>query len=484
MSLRGYLFYLIGGLIVLLTLVQLALVYWIENTVAKEVDVKARQYSKQIVELAVDNLNQSHATQYAFKQVAPNNTPVTVREQRVVKSPDGNVQIFTFEQKNIDGEPQVSATVRSQVKQNDNQTKVDKSELKKEFKAIVDKLHQERTPQIIKEDSQLKTFVLQSPNIKNHWFTQSFSTSQGQSLFQKIQLMLIGVGLIGIGFAFWLSAKFNKPLKQLTAGFEQVAKGSFDQPVPEQGIKEIRKTIFHFNQMVTRLNQLTEAEKHHKEIAHLAELGEVSRGLAHALRNPIHTIGLSLEQLSDNDLSEEAKQQLLSTVQNKISHLDKSIKALLTLTSNGVQRDDKIPILAVVQDIILEYKASVNKQLAFEVNIDSKLKITGAESEIRSILHTLINNACEACEHQGTVKIDAKETEQGIEFTVLDNGKGLDDSIAKQLFQPHVSTKPDGAGMGLYIANRLITLHYHGHITITNNNDTGCLAKASFGAIK
>lgn len=465
MSLRGYLFYLIGGLVVLLTVIQLALVYWIENTVAKEVDVKARQYSKQIVELAVENLNQSQVNQFTLKQLPNDNEQIKIQEQRVLKSPQGQVQIYKIEDHIV----------------TNNDTTQSKKTLKKEFAAIVEKLHSERSPVILKEDQDITTFVLQSPSTKTHWFSQSFTTKQGQSLFQKIQFMLIIVGLFGIGFAFWLSGQFNKPLKQLSNGFEQVANGTFDNPVKVQGVKEIRKTIFLFNQMVKRLNELTEAEKHHKEIAHLAELGEVSRGLAHALRNPLHTIGLSLEQLTDDKLTQDSKQKLLSTVQGKISHLDKSIKALLTLTTNGVSRSDDIPILAVVQDIILEYKASINNKVSFELDVDPALTICGAESEIRSILHTLIYNACEACDDCGHVDIIAKASSKELNIFVIDNGKGLDKNIEKNLFHPHVSSKPDGAGMGLYIAQRLVNLHYKGSIELTNNVPKGCIAKAKFG---
>lgn len=486
MSLRGYLFCLIGGLVVLLTAIQLTLVHWIEQNVAKEVDVKARQYSKQIVELAVENLNQSKDNKFIFRQVSPNDSPIKVKEQRVVKSPEGNVQVYTFEQQSVVKQTTTSAENASNSGQlidiNEQAAPVSKRVLKKEFKAIVDKLHAERQPINVHEQTEVKTFVVKSPATETRWFNQSFSTtSQSQSLFYKIQMMLVIVGIIGIAFAFWLSSQFNKPLKQLAHGFEDLAKGTFNKPVPEQGVKEIRKTIFHFNKMVKRLNELTDAEKHHKEIAHLAELGEVSRGLAHALRNPIHTIGLSLEQLTENNLNKDDKQQLLKTVQDKISHLDKSIKALLTLTSNGVNRNDSIPVLTVVQDIILEYKASVNKQLTFDIKIDQTLKIIGAESEVRSIFHTLINNACESCDDNGRVKISATIIEQVMIFEVIDDGKGLNERIEKQLFQPHVSSKPEGAGMGLYIAQRLVNLHYHGTITVKNNDTIGCIARATFG---
>jgi len=244
----------------------------------------------------------------------------------------------------------------------------------------------------------------------------------------------------------------------------------------------MRVTISHFNQMVSRLDELTAAEQQHSEIAHLAELGEVSRGLAHSLRNPIHTIGLSIEQLTENNLDNTKRSDLLKTVQNKITHIDKNIKSLLTLTTTGIKRDDNIPLVAVVQDIILEYKLCQEKVVTFNIDIDSTMYINGAESEIRSILHTLIINAAEACLTQGIVEISAhKEDKQALHLIVSDNGSGINKSISESLFQPHVSTKPEGAGMGLYIANRIISLHYQGGITLTNNvTHSGCTAIATF----
>ena len=247
--------------------------------------------------------------------------------------------------------------------------------------------------------------------------------------------------------------------------------------------------------MVKRLDHLTQTEQQHNEIKHLAELGEVSRGLAHSLRNPIHTIGLSIEQLNDTDLSPEYRTKLIKTIQNKIIHIDKNIKALLELTTSGLSRDDNIPILAVIQDIMLEYKSCHGQPQKFEVDILPELSIIGAESEIRSILHTLIINACESNsdsaspEKNNVVIIKAKKVGKQLTIIVIDQGAGLDKKIGKRLFYPHISTKAEGAGMGLYIAKRIISLHYNGDIHLENQctdnvETTGCLAKADFNIVQ
>ena len=110
------------------------------------------------------------------------------------------------------------------------------------------------------------------------------------------------------------------------------------------------------------------------------------------------------------------------------------------------------------------------------------MHIDGAESEIRSILHTLIINAAEACISSGIVNISAQISDgKLLHISIVDNGTGMDKSINESLFQPHVSTKPEGAGMGLYIAKRIISLHYQGDIILTNNApQIGCTAIAIF----
>ncbi|OKY24781.1 HAMP domain-containing sensor histidine kinase [Thalassotalea sp. PP2-459] len=489
MSLRGYLFLLIGGLITLLTLIQLVLVYWIEKNIAKEVDLKARQYSEQVIELAVEQINDQPTN---FIVETPKDSTHTWQVEQKVITTDAentNVKVYRFEDKKVidittepTSKPKSPNNSKKTHQENETQVHINKKILKKEFKTIIDNIHQQNIDRQSKSPDNLKTFIVKSPNVHQQtWVSTSRISDSSKALFEKIQLMLIVVAIIGLLFAFWLSSQFNKPLRLLTKGFKHLSQGDYKHHVPQVGIKEIRTTIAHFNELVQRLEQLSKAEQQNKELTHLAELGEVSRGLAHALRNPIHTIGLSIEQLEDDSLDVDHKHKLLATIQHKIQHLDKSIKALLTLTANGISRDENVPVLAVIQDIILEYKSTIQKTIDFTLNVQENLTIKGAESEIRSILHTLINNACEASKSGDNVTIDAQNGEQGIEITVKDCGVGLTSHIKQQLFQPHISTKPEGAGMGLYIANRLITLHYQGNLTLTNNQKIGCTACAVFG---
>lgn len=481
MSLRRYLFLLVGCLIVVMTTTQLIIINWIESNLAKEVNIQARQFTEQIIDLAVNQLEEHTNDTLKNKSPRPINRSANtdhnievielddIETNRIIKHvQDGEIHVFEH---NIESN-------------NSSTLSANNKKLANDFKLLVENLHNEKAKLLSSAVEQ--TFIVHSPSkVVRTKVTKTPPLTEISSLFNKIQLVLILVGVMGLVFAYWLSTQFNRPLKGLTQGFRNLAQGNYQTQVKEQGVYELRQTIRHFNEMTKKVRHLSKAEQKHQEVAHLAELGEVSRGLAHALRSPIHTIGLSIEQLIDDDVPKLQKHELLRTVQYKISNIDKSIKALLTLTTTGISRNESIPVLAVVQDIILEYKSTVTKEISFNIEVEKGLSIIGAESEIRSILHTLINNACEACNTGGTVLIKAKFYNDETVVQVYDQGSGIAPQIEKELFNPHVSSKAEGAGMGLYIARRLLTLHYNGTLSLNNQYDNnqqiiGAKAEAHF----
>lgn len=493
MSLRNYLFALIGTLILLLAGAQLLLVYWINENLNQEVQTQAKKLSKQVIELVVDEFSKE-------QQPIPNNSngisTAKNKQQiskKVIKLPSSkDISELIDSNHEIDELVEIFGEDKS----------INTDELKIHLNQLVEDVHNTQIITTFADDTEIEissssanvipdNFSKAGDNKNQRWlfFDSSIEQNNTQQLINTIQWMIIFSALIALSLGYWLSVKFNRPLKQLADGFDQVAHGDYQVSIEPKGVKEIRQTLIYFNHMVQKIDELTEQEKHSQYLKNLAELGDVSLGLAHALRNPVHTIGLSIEQLNNDELSKQQKDNLLATVKHKIAHIDQNIKALLTLTSSGLSRNETVPILAVVQDIILEYKSCNNGHIRFDVNIPHSYQLIGAETEIRSILHTLIINACQASEASQIISITAlvvnqEQSAEQLNVTITDQGKGLAPEVESHLFQPHVSSKPEGAGMGLYIAKRLINLHYQGDITLINNQVknkvTGCIAQASF----
>lgn len=197
--------------------------------------------------------------------------------------------------------------------------------------------------------------------------------------------------------------------------------------------------------------------------------------MVHALRNPIHTLTLLLEQVADSD-DVQLRQQLAVSAEQKMQQINRSLTALLTLSCADINRQQQVSILAVVQDLMLEFSTA---KVQFQLAGDTDFAIPGAESELRTILHAVLSNAVEASPTDGVIRLTLNSTQR--QLSIEDQGTGLTEDIAKALFSPHCSSKAEGAGMGLYIAQRLLQRYYAGYIVLRNRVSGGCHANICFG---
>lgn len=247
----------------------------------------------------------------------------------------------------------------------------------------------------------------------------------------------------------------------------------------EKGVSEIKQILAGFNGMSRQLLRWSEKEQLMNQQQHLADLGQITRGIAHSLRNPLHTLGLLSDALS-HETSLEERQKMSLKVQQKIGLMDKSIQSLLTLSSDAMDRSKPVPLHEIVQDILIELSIAGLKP---EIILDIARKdtcVAGAEAELRSIIHAVMINAVEAQKERPKIKIDIKETDSNIHLEVTDWGEGIAADIADKLFEPHVTTKAEGSGMGIYIAKRLLTTHYAGDLSYRDNPEGGTIASISF----
>ena len=119
---------------------------------------------------------------------------------------------------------------------------------------------------------------------------------------------------------------------------------------------------------------------------------------------------------------------------------------------------------------------SMGSSHAIHVSAEQALSVKGSSVELTAVLTTLLSNAIEASDAGQDIEVNVAKLEHRIVIRVVDRGQGLSPDIEQRLFQPHVTTKAEGAGMGLYIAKRIVTLHYEGDLSVVNNCTKGCTA--------
>jgi signal transduction histidine kinase len=316
-------------------------------------------------------------------------------------------------------------------------------------------------------------------------FEQRLESFQGRLLAGTLVLLTLGLALAAL-----VAHRVSEPLRSLAAAAQKVGEGELGARVPERAGGEIGATLRAFNLMSGRLARLEQSSRRLREAQHLSELGEVSRGFAHSLRNPLNALGLSVETLAEGELEEDRRQGLAATARQQIRRVDAALRSFLALASSG-GAPEEVDVGALLQDVALEAiqdcrgrRSGDEPAPRLEVRPAPGLPpLTAVAPELRAVLQALVVNAVEASPAGGRVRITAQGLDEGrLQVLVEDDGPGLPPEVRRRLFTPHVTTKAHGSGMGLFLAHRIATSRYGGSLHLEDAEPTGTRAILELGS--
>lgn len=299
------------------------------------------------------------------------------------------------------------------------------------------------------------------------------------------QLMLGALLLLVLGLlsAFVLARRIARPLRELASAAGQIGSGAFGQTVAVSGVAELRTTIETFNRMSAQLADLDAERARLRALANLSELGEVGRGLAHSLRNPLNTLGLAVDSLAQTD-DPTVVADLRNRAREQIRRIDEALKGFLALGAGLAGVSESVDVRELVEDLLLEASQRADGRVRFALKLPAQpLPLKVQAQELRAALQALLVNALEASPDGAEVDIDLHDGAPGqAELSISDRGPGLPPRVRERLFTPHLSTKPEGAGMGLFLAQRILRERYDGQLELRDRDGGGTQAVARFGA--
>ena len=202
--------------------------------------------------------------------------------------------------------------------------------------------------------------------------------------------------------------------------------------------------------------------------------GEVARRLAHEIKNPLTPIRLAAERLAwklDGKLATEQDQALLTRT---ISTITLQVDALTQMV-NDFREYAKLPEAKLapidLNDFIRSTVALYHEGgIAIDLALESPLPpILGDIAQLRQVLHNLISNSIEASDDLQAVRIrietqvvggiNAPNTATAVKLSLTDNGPGFDKAVLASAFEPYVTTKPTGSGLGLPMVKKILDEH-------------------------
>jgi signal transduction histidine kinase len=206
-----------------------------------------------------------------------------------------------------------------------------------------------------------------------------------------------------------------------------------------------------------------EAQKARSE--RLSTFGQVVASIGHELRNPLGVAESSVFLLEKRVGTDPGARKHLHRISEQISVANGIVSALLDLVRDRPMDPQPLALADVVAgavDLVPRPEG-----VTVEVRPLEGLRVMGDAAQLRQVFVNLVQNAVEACGDGGRVTVAASKVDDKVEVSVEDTGHGLDASVKARLFEPLITTKPKGVGLGLALVKRIAERHRGtiGHVT-------------------
>ena len=308
--------------------------------------------------------------------------------------------------------------------------------------------------------------------------------------FNKAAEQILGVSLVSLWGSNWHQWHGKSPQQTLLADVFAAINETADSDKPVQveyaapddaRILLGKATILpedNDNGVVMVIDDITVLMRAQKEAA----WGEVAKRLAHEIRNPLTPIQLSAERLAWklHDKLDEQDAQILSrstdTIVKQVAALKEMVEAFRNYARAPSLNLEKQNLNGLVSEVLVLYEAGVCKFNA-RLSADT-LPIVADTTAMRQVLHNLFKNAAEAAESDETPQVNVETGREGgqVFLTICNNGKSFSKEMLHNAFEPYVTDKPTGTGLGLPVVKKIIEEH-GGRISLSNQNGGGACVK-------
>jgi len=227
-------------------------------------------------------------------------------------------------------------------------------------------------------------------------------------------------------------------------------------------------------------------ERLHTRAERLEAVAELSASLAHEIKNPLASIRSAAELLAKVPGSDDDTRTLTQLVQRESDRLSRLLSEFLDFARTGVtsvRRVDLVEVAHHAAALVANHPDKPERVAIKELFPSTPLVVVGDDDLLHRAIFNLLLNAVQASPPGGEVRLEAAElayhqlppqaerfTRGAMMLQVSDQGRGIPDAIKERLFEPFVTTKAGGSGLGLSIVHRAVEAH-HGFILVDGNGN-------------
>jgi signal transduction histidine kinase len=286
-----------------------------------------------------------------------------------------------------------------------------------------------------------------------------------------------GIGLMGAGaglvFGYGVARALSRTIRRLQIRLLDAA-GKLSPDLPEivlTGDGDLGQLEGQMQELMVRIEQLVKKlQQREREVLRaeqMAAVGQLAAGVAHEIRNPLTSIKM-LVQAGREEASGLVPEDL-EVIEREALRMERSLQVFLDFARLPKPERSRQDLAAIAEQTLNLVRGRAAKQHV-------ELKFSGPDGavfaevdgeQIRQVLVNLCLNALDAMPAGGGLELTVKPSNDQVELSVLDSGPGLPAELMPRLFEPFVSTKETGLGLGLVISRRIVEEH-HGQLIASN----------------
>ncbi len=297
-------------------------------------------------------------------------------------------------------------------------------------------------------------------------------------------LVVGGIAVIlVIGFSLGIASRVTGPLRRLQMQVDKIAEGDFQLvPVPSRN-DEIADLSRSVNRMADMLAHYESEIRHNEQ---LRTLGQLGGGIAHQIRNSVTGCRMAVE-LHDRECPLKGEEESLDVAKRQLELMEKYLRRFLSLGRSDSRPHVRVDLCPIVDNVV-----SLVRPTARHLGVglewrppDGAVVVRGDADALEQLLVNLVLNGIEAASRSAggdisayypqaentalqqqrsrnvTQRVDVllRPLNDRVEFEVWDTGGGPAASVRASLFEPFVTGRPDGTGLGLAVAREVAAAH-------------------------
>jgi signal transduction histidine kinase len=273
----------------------------------------------------------------------------------------------------------------------------------------------------------------------------------------------LGACVLLVSVVTLTARRLARPLRSLGEHASAVAEGRFRPLGLQPDTRELQELVRAINQMVERLGRYEEEVRRHER---LRTLGQLSGGIAHQLRNAATGARMAVD-LHRRDCGARGDDEALDVADQQLALMESYLQRFVRL---GAPADDMASgqplsltdVIASVVALVTPHCRHAGVELHTRAGGSPRI-VWGSREALAQLLVNLVLNAIEAARHPSlarravTIELDG-DAQQAV-VRVLDTGPGPAPHVSLRIFEPFVTEKPDGAGLGLSVAREIAAAH-------------------------